>query len=116
MGLVAGVVASLFGVGGGIFYVPAMVLLMRFPAYIAVATSTFVLLSTAGAATAVHLLQGSYAGVEAETASLALGTLLGGQLGARVSARLARHQAVVLRLLSIALILVSLRQLIAALL
>jgi hypothetical protein len=116
IGLTVGLAASLFGVGGGIFFVPAMVLLLRFPAYVAVATSTFVLLFTAGAAASVHLLHGSYAGVEAETASLALGTLLGGQLGAQVSVRLLRHQAVVLRLLSAALILVSLRQLLAALL
>lgn len=115
LGLIVGIVASLFGVGGGIVYVPAMVLLMRFPAYIAVATSTFVLMFTAGSGAAVHLLHGSYAGVEAETAALALGTLAGGQLGARISVRLARRQGVVLRLLSGALILVGLRQLLAGL-
>jgi uncharacterized membrane protein YfcA len=115
LGLAVGVVASMFGVGGGIFYVPAMVLLMRFPAYIAVATSTFVLTFTAGTGTTVHLLHSSFTGVEAETAALALGTLAGGQIGALISARLAHRQAVVLRLLSVALIIVGLRQLIAAL-
>jgi uncharacterized membrane protein YfcA len=116
MGLVVGIVASLFGVGGGIFYVPMMVLLMRFPSHIAVATSTFVLMFTAAAGVVVHLLHGSYAGVEGETAALALGTLVGGQIGARISVRLARRQAVVLRLLSAALVLVGLRQLLATLL
>jgi hypothetical protein len=116
LGLLIGVVASLFGVGGGIFYVPAMVLVMRFPAYIAVATSTFVLMFTAATGTIVHLLDGNYAGVEAKTVAIAAGTLLGAQIGALVSARLARHQILVLRLLSAALIVVSLRQLLAALL
>ncbi|HWC29753.1 MAG TPA: sulfite exporter TauE/SafE family protein [Dehalococcoidia bacterium] len=115
LALVVGVISSLFGVGGGIFFVPAMVLVMRFPAYIAVATSTFVLMFTAGTGATVHLVDGSYAGVEAETVALALGTVIGGQVGARVSVHLVHRQHLVLRLLSGALVLVSLRQLIAAL-
>lgn len=116
LGLGIGVVASLFGVGGGIFYVPAMVLLLRFPSYIAVATSTFVLMFTAGTGALVHLLSGDYSGVVEETVALALGTVAGAQIGAFTSRLLARRQAVVIRLLSGALVLVSLRQLIAALL
>ncbi len=116
LGLVVGLVATLFGVGGGIFYVPAMVLIMRFPAYVAVATSSFVLMFTAGSATGVHAALGSYSGVTGETLALIVGTLGGGQLGAFASARLATRQGIVLRLLSSALILVSLRQLVAALL
>jgi uncharacterized membrane protein YfcA len=116
LGLGIGFVASLFGVGGGIFYVPAMVLLMRFPSYIAVATSTFVLMFTAATGAIVHLADGNYVGVVAETVSLSLGTLIGAQAGAQLSMRLVTRQAVVLRLLSGALVLVSLRQLLAALL
>ena len=108
--------ATLFGVGGGIFYVPAMVLIMRFPAYIAVATSSFVLMFTAGSASAVHAALGSYSGVEGQTLSLVVGTVAGGQLGAFISGRLAARQGLVLRLLSAALIIVSLRQLLAGLL
>jgi uncharacterized membrane protein YfcA len=116
LGLLIGIVASLFGVGGGIFYVPAMVLFMRFPAYIAVATSTFVLMFTAATGAIVHLIDGSYAGVEAETLALATGTVIGAQIGALVSIRLMSRQGVILKLLSGALILVALRQLLAALL
>ena len=115
-GLVVGLVATLFGVGGGILYVPLMVLVMRFPSFIAVATSSFVLMFTAGSAATVHLVSGSYSGVLGETAALIAGTLIGGQVGAFLSSRLMEHQGVVLRLLSGALILVSLRQLLAALL
>lgn len=116
LGLVVGLVATLFGIGGGIFYVPVMVLIMRFPAYIAVATSSLVLMFTAGAASSVHAALGSYSGVEGETLALIVGTVGGGQLGAFSSARLATRHGIVLRLLSSALILVSLRQLLAALL
>lgn len=116
LGLVVGLVATLFGVGGGIFYVPAMVLIMRFPAYIAVATSSFVLMFTAGSAAGVHVALGSYSGVEGQTLALVVGTIGGGQLGAFASARLVARQGLVLRLLSSALVVVSLRQLLATLL
>jgi uncharacterized membrane protein YfcA len=116
LGLLIGIIASLFGVGGGIFYVPAMVLFMRFPAYIAVATSTFVLMFTAATGASVHLIQGSYSGVEAETLTLAAGTVIGAQIGALLSMRLMSRQGLILKLLSGALILVALRQLLAALL
>jgi uncharacterized membrane protein YfcA len=116
LGLAIGIVASLFGVGGGIFYVPAMILLLRFPAYIAVATSTFVLMFTAATGTAVHVVTDTYDGVVGITVAIAAGTLAGGQLGAFISVRLQQRQVIVMRLLSAALLLVALRQLLAALL
>jgi uncharacterized protein len=116
LGLAIGVVASLFGVGGGIFLVPAMVLLMRFPAHISTSTSTFVLLFTAGTGALVHLVAGHYNGVEAEELSLSAGVLIGAQIGALVSRALVRHQEVVTRLFATALVLVSLRLLAGALL
>ena len=114
LGLGIGVVASLFGVGGGIVYVPAMILLMRFPAYIATSTSTFTLMFTALTGAGVHLVAGRYGGVEAETAALAVGALLGAQLGAVISERLAGQQPLVVRLLSAALLLVGARQFVGA--
>jgi uncharacterized membrane protein YfcA len=115
-GLGIGVVASLFGVGGGIFYVPLMVLIMRFPAHIAIATSTFVLLFTAGTGALVHLVLGDFAGVTWEHAALGAGMLVGAQLGAMLSLRLAHHQEVISRLFSVALIAVALRILLGAVL
>jgi uncharacterized protein len=116
LGLVIGFISSFFGVGGGIIYVPAMVLLMRFPSYIATATSTFTLMFTVGIGAFVHLLEGDYAGVVAEELSLALGVVVGAQLGALISARLAGRQVLVMRLLSAALGVVGLRLLVGALL
>lgn len=116
MGLAIGLLSSLFGVGGGIIYVPAMVLLMRFPSYIATATSTFTLMFTSATGAAVHLGQGHYAGVVDEELALAAGVLLGAQLGALLSIRLQTRQVFVLRLLSAALSLVALRLFLGALL
>ena len=116
IGMAVGFVSSLFGVGGGIIFVPAMILVLRFPAYIATATSTFVLMFTAGAGTLVHLLAGEYSGLLAEELSLGLGVLVGAQLGAQISIRLAGRQAVLARLLSVALVAVGLRLLTGSLL
>jgi uncharacterized membrane protein YfcA len=93
-----------------------MVLLLRFPTHIATATSTFILVFTAGTGALVHLIAGNYEGLAAEELSLAAGVLLGAQAGARISRRLAHHQAAVARLFSAALIVVSLRMLLVALL
>ena len=116
VGFGLGFVASLFGFGGGIFYVPVMILVMRFPGHIAVATSTFILMFTSGSGSLVHLLSGHYAGVEAEEISLVIGVFGGAQIGAVLSARLAGHQELVMRFLSVALGIVGLRLLIGALL
>ncbi|HXH22926.1 MAG TPA: sulfite exporter TauE/SafE family protein [Dehalococcoidia bacterium] len=116
LGLAIGFISSLFGVGGGIIYVPAMVLLMRFPSYIATATSTFTLMFTSGAGALVHVIAGDFSGVLGEELSLAAGVLLGAQLGALVSMRLQARQLVVMRLLSGALGLVGLRLVFGALL
>lgn len=109
LGLLIGFVSSLFGVGGGIMFVPVMVLVLRIPAHIATATSTFILIFTAGAGVIVHLLAGEYAGRLAEVLSLGAGVLAGAQLGALLSIRLAHKQAIVVRLLSAGLVLVGLR-------
>lgn len=114
LGLIIGFLSSLFGVGGGIVFVPVAVLLLRIPVYIATATSTFALVFTAGGGVVTHLVLGHYGSVIGEVLSLALGVLVGAQIGARVSLRVARRQAAVQRLLSPALAIVGARLLLGA--
>ena len=47
IGLVSGVTSGLFGVGGGVVMVPAMMLLMKMPLKEAIATSLVVIIPTA---------------------------------------------------------------------
>ena len=116
LGIGIGFVSSLFGVGGGIIFVPSMILVLRIPVRIATATSTFILVFTAGAGVLVHLLKGEYAGHLGEVVTLSAGVLVGAQLGALLSQRLAHRQALVATLLSVALLAVGLRLILGALL
>jgi uncharacterized protein len=61
LGAVAGVLAGLFGVGGGVILVPGMVLLMRLPQHVAHATSLVAILVTAPFAVLGFALDGSVA-------------------------------------------------------
>jgi uncharacterized protein len=80
-----GFIASLFGIGGGIVQVPAMVYLFGFPAHVAVATSHFVIALTAFVGTASHA---AYGDVRWPTALLvAAGAVVGAQIGTRLAKR-----------------------------
>ncbi|MGI8822928.1 MAG: TSUP family transporter [Acidimicrobiia bacterium] len=59
IGLVAGFIGGLFGVGGGIIVVPALVLLLGFTQHHASATSTATIVASSGAALATFALEGA---------------------------------------------------------
>ncbi len=102
-----GIISSLLGIGGGIIHVPAMVYLLKFPVHIAAATSHFVLAGTSLAGTIAHLTDGEYTHGFKRTAALALGAVIGAQIGARLAKR--TPPTWIMRGLAIALILVGLR-------
>lgn len=85
--LASGFVASLFGIGGGIVQVPAMVYMFGFPAHIATATSHMIIAVTSVFSVASHALYGDIAWVPAVL--VGVGAIVGAQLGAR----LAKHVA-----------------------
>jgi len=106
LSLGVGFVSSLFGIGGGIIHVPAMIMLLHFPIQFAVATSQFILAFMSGGATVAHLLNGSLASQElVRAAALGAGAIPGAQVGAQISHRLRGRG--VLALLSIALVLLA---------
>jgi hypothetical protein len=103
LSVAVGFISSLFGIGGGIIHVPAMIVLFRIPVSFAVATSQFVLLWMAGGGTIVHLANGTLAGEAlGRAAALGAGAVVGAQIGAALSHRLSGQA--VLRLLALALV------------
>jgi hypothetical protein len=87
LSLVVGYVSSLLGIGGGIIHVPALVQLLNFPVHVATATSHFILAVMALTGTVVHIATGTFSHGIRRTFALAVGVLVGAQLGARLSNR-----------------------------
>ena len=101
----AGILSSLFGIGGGSIMVPTMILLLSFPVHIAAATSMFSILLSSIVGTASHF---AYNHIEwSMVVWLAAGSLIGGQLGAKISSKL--PEKIILRVLSVFLIIVAIR-------
>lgn len=85
VGLIAGLAAGFFGIGGGAVMVPAMTLLLGTDIVRAVATSLFVMGPSALIGSIQHAFQGN---LRLEFAvPLALGIILGAQLGAFTTTR-----------------------------
>lgn len=80
-----GFISSFFGVGGGIIHVPLMTQVLRFPVYVATATSMFVLAISATVGVATHVLHGDRTVTLATAAAVGVGGLIGGQIGALLS-------------------------------
>jgi uncharacterized membrane protein YfcA len=90
VGFFAGLVASIFGVGGGLIYVPTMVYLLGFLTHVATATSTFAIAITAVFATSAHAY---FHDIRWDTAiAVACGAVAGGQVGAQIAARARSRQ------------------------
>lgn len=109
---VVGYVSSLLGIGGGIIHVPALARLLNFPVHIATATSHFMLVIITFTATLVHILSGSYSHGFHRTIALAVGVLLGAQLGAVLSKRMKGKW--IIQILAVALAFVGVRILMIA--
>ncbi len=112
LSLFVGYISSLLGIGGGIIHVPALVHLLNFPVHIATATSHFILAFMAMTGTTVHVATGVFSHGVRRTISLAIGVLLGAQLGARLSIHV--HGNWIIRGLAIALGFVGIRILLMA--
>ena len=108
LSFLVGFVSSLFGIGGGIIHVPAMVHFLNFPVHIATATSLFILAISAGIGAVAHLLLGNVLPVPALL--IGAGVVFGAQLGAYISPRV--HAQWLVRLLSLALVAVSMKLLV----
>ncbi len=83
-----GFLSSFLGIGGGIIHVPVLVHLLNFPVHIATATSHFILAIMALTGTTVHIVTGTFSHGIHRTIALAIGVLLGAQIGALLSNRM----------------------------
>lgn len=111
LSFVVGFLSSILGIGGGIIHVPAMVFLFDFPAHLATATSHFVLAATSLVGSVGNLAAGRILYLPA--AAMAIGAFVGARIGARISQRV--KGPLIVRVLSLALVLVGLRLLYGAL-
>lgn len=108
-----GFISSLFGIGGGVIHVPAMIIVLHIPVAYAVATSHFVLAFMSGGATLIHLLDGSLGGEQlVKAAALAVGAVPGAQVGAILSHRIKGRA--VLWMLSVAIVVLGVRVILRA--
>ena len=88
IGLLAGLLSGLFGVGGGTVIVPLLVLLLHFDQRLAAGTSLAAIVPTATVGVISYAVHGSVAWVPALI--LAAGSVVGAQIGTRLLPRISQ--------------------------
>lgn len=88
IGLLAGLLSGLFGVGGGTVIVPLLVLLLQFDQRIAAGTSLAAIVPTASVGVISYAVSGSVAWIPALI--LAAGAVVGAQIGTRLLPRISQ--------------------------
>jgi uncharacterized protein len=104
IGLVAGMLSGLVGIGGGIIIVPALVIFLGFSQHQAMGTSLGILLLPAGILAAVNYYKQGYIDIKV-VLLLFVGFLVGGYLGSKFS--LSLSESVVKRIFAVVMILVA---------
>jgi len=93
------------GIGGGIFYVPVFAYVLNFPLHVAMATSQLNLAILGLTGTVSHIVSGAFVHGVHRTVALAIGVVLGAQLGAHLS-RVVKSRTII-RILALSLGLVG---------
>jgi uncharacterized membrane protein YfcA len=105
LSFIAGIISSSFGVGGGIIFVPCLIILMKFNIKYSTATSQFALIFTSISGLMIFISQGRpdyQMGL-----SLSIGALIGGTIGSFLSMRI--NSSLILKMFSGLLVIVSLK-------
>jgi uncharacterized protein len=105
--ILAGLISSFLGIGGGIIHVPVLSNILMFPVHTATATSHFILSVTSFSGLLVHIFSGKFQHGIGRAAFIAFGALIGAQFGAMLSAKV--KGKIIIRILSIALFFVGVR-------
>jgi uncharacterized protein len=101
----AGVLSSSFGIGGGIIYVPSLIILLGFNMNRAAATSQFILLFTSLSGLTIYIYYG-YPDYSMGFI-LSIGSLLGGIIGSKMSTKISSN--ILQNIFSVILIVVSIK-------
>ncbi len=83
LSLGVGFLSSILGIGGGVIHVPMMVFILGFPAHIAAATSTFVLMVSSMIGVVSHAWLDHIVWIPA--LAVGFGAIVGAQIGAKVA-------------------------------
>lgn len=81
----AGIISSLFGIGGGVVFAPLMIIAMGLSMKLAAPTSQFILMFASASGMIVHSLLGHPNYYQAGL--LSIGSFMGGMIGSRLSSR-----------------------------
>jgi uncharacterized protein len=86
LSFIGGCLAGMLGVGGGIFKIPIMCLIMKVPVKVAVATSAFMVMTTGMSSAWIFFLRGDMylELVILVSAGILLGSFIGSQIGIRI--------------------------------
>jgi uncharacterized membrane protein YfcA len=101
----AGLISALLGIGSGVLKIPAMDTALRLPIKVSSATSNFMIGVTAAASAGAYFLRGEI--VTAIAGPVALGSVVGAVLGARVLMRVSSEKLRVLFVVVLALLAVQ---------
>jgi uncharacterized protein len=104
VGIAAGMLSGLVGLGGGVIIVPALVFLLGFSQYQATGTSLGILLLPAGIFAVMNYYKKGYIDIKVVLLIFA-GFLIGGYLGSKIS--LSLPQATLKKIFAVVLILIA---------
>jgi uncharacterized protein len=104
VGLIAGILSGLVGIGGGIIIVPALVLFLGFSQHQAQGTSLGILLLPAGILAAMNYYKQGYIDLKV-VLILFIGFVIGGYIGSKISLNLS--EAVVKKIFAVVLVLIA---------
>ena len=100
-----GFISSIFGIGGGLIHVPALIYLMGFPTHMATATSQSILAVSTTVGVITHLIENHI--VFSIAIPTSIGAIFGAQAGARIAKRL--KAKAILALMSVAVFALAVR-------
>jgi uncharacterized membrane protein YfcA len=105
LAFLAGILSSCFGIGGGIIFVPSLIMLYKFNMNNAAATSQFALLFTSFAGLIIYVIYGYpnyFIGF-----ILVIGSLIGGSIGSKISTKI--NSNTLQKIFSLVLIIISIK-------